>query len=267
MRSAGMSMGNIISAVLKVSVVLIVGAWILGEGLAPITDKLAHQYKAVALSGGQALRTQHGTWMRDGNNFIHIQSMDSTRHLKGITRYEFDNKLELKKASFAEFAEYDQKHWVLYDIRETHFGPTQTVRQQFSQQNWVSRIDPEILGIVGVKDLDELSLVGLWQTIRFRQANALDTKPYLLAFWQKLMRPLATVVMMFLAIPFIFGPLRSTTMGFRMMVGVFVGFSFHTINQLFGPITLVYHIAPFWGACLPVLLFFLLGILLLRKLQ
>jgi lipopolysaccharide export system permease protein len=267
MRAAGLSIGNIIAGVLKLALLLVVIVWILGEWIAPMADKFAHIQKASALSGGQALRTTNGTWMRDGLDFVHIQVMQSGGHLEGITRYEFDEAMELKKASFASHADYVEDHWVLHDIDETIFEAGTVARDHIAKRDWVSHISPDILSIVGVKDLEELSLVGLWQTIRYRVVNHLDPKPYQLAFWQKMIRPFATLMMMFLAIPFVFGPLRSATMGLRMLVGVLVGFVFYTVNQLFGPLTLVYQIPPVLGALAPTLLFFGAGLFILKKAQ
>ncbi len=265
MRSVGWSIGDIIVAVMKLALVMALVIWLLGEWVAPMTDNIAHHQKATAMSRGQALATTQGTWLRDGHDFVHIQAIDDNQHLTGVTRYEFNAEQQLQKASFAHLAEYVDDHWVLHDIRETVFGEANLTKAHLVTKSWQSNIKTEIFTIVGVKDLDELSITGLWKTIRYRQANHLDAKPYLLAFWQKMMRPFATLVMMFLAIPFIFGPLRSATMGLRMLVGVMIGFVFFTINQLFGPLTLVYHLPPILGASLPTLLFLGGGIYLLRR--
>lgn len=265
MRSVGWSIGNIIFAVMKLALVLVCIIWMLGEWIAPITDNIAHHRKATALSRGQALATANGTWLRDGYDFVHIQAIEDNKHLTGVTRYEFNEDQQLRKASFARIAEYVDDHWVLHDIQDTHFGDANVTTAHIAEQDWISHIKPEIFTIVGVKDLDELSISGLWKTIRYRQANQLDAKPYLLAFWQKMMRPFATLVMMFLAIPFIFGPLRSATMGLRMLVGVMIGFVFFTVNQLFGPLTLVYALPPILGASLPTLLFLGGGLYLLKR--
>lgn len=265
MRAAGLSMGDIAVAVLKMALFLAVFTWILAEGLAPTLNKLASTQKAISLSQGQALRTADGTWMRDGDSFVHIQTINAGKQLEGITRYEFNPEGVLQKASFARFADYEKGKWILHDIQETFFQEEHIARQQMDKQIWRSHIDPDILSIVGVKDIDDLSLFELWQTIHYRTTNQLDAKPYQLAFWQKMVQPLATLVMMFLAIPFIFGPLRSATMGFRMLVGVLLGFAFYTFNQLFGPITLVYHLPPIVGALLPTCLFLGIGLCLFRK--
>lgn len=267
MRASGMSVGNIISAVLKLALILALVVWVIGEWIAPMADKLAHHQKGSALSGGQAMRTMHGTWMRDGNDFVHIQTIHPGGHLEGITRYQFDPNLVLQKTSFATYGDYVHDHWVLYNIQETRFQNDHIDREKLTQQDWLSQIDPEILNLVGVKDLDEISLTGLWQAIEYRKANQLDARPFQLTFWQKIVRPFATLVMMFLAIPFVFGPLRSATMGLRMLVGVLVGFAFFTFNQLFGPLTLVYQMPPIIGAMLPTVLFLMLGLITLKNVR
>ena len=168
-------------------------------------------------------------------------------------------------ASYAQYGDYQGDHWVLYNIQETHFSPENVTSQNIAAARWDSVIDPNIVRVVGQKYLEKLSLVGLWQTISYRQKNSLHAGPYQLAFWQKCVQPFATLVMMFLAIPFVFGPLRSSTMGLRLMVGILIGFLFHTLNDLFGPLTLVYQVPPILGALLPTLLFFAVGVVLMRK--
>ncbi len=265
LRAAGMSLGDIIQIVLKLAFILAMVVWLVGEWISPIAERIAHEQKSIKLSQGQALRTQNGTWMRDENNFIHIQSMTHTGHLEGVTLYQFDKNMELRKASFALNADYVNDHWVLHEIQETVFDENKTTRQHIEELDWVSNLSPQVLSQVGIKDLDDLSIIGLWHTIKYRQKNHLESKPYQLALWQKIVRPFATLVMMFLAIPFIFGPLRSATMGLRMLVGVLVGFVFYTFNQLFGPLTLVYQIPPILGAIIPTLLFLMIGFLLLKR--
>lgn len=264
-RSAGISTQKIIWSVLKLSLILAVFAWCLGEWVAPVTDKIAQNQKALVLSGGQTLKTDNGVWLRDDNKFINIQSVDVGGHLQGIIFYEFDDDFSLIRASKAQYADYITDHWVLYDVEETSFLGEALETKYYSQLDWHSKVEPNILRIVGTKYLDELSMVGLWQTMHYRKLNDLDYRPYQLALWQKMIQPLAIVIMMFLAVPFVFGPLRSSTQGFKLVIGMVIGFLFHTINDLFGPLTLVYQIHPIVGACLPIFLFLLFGLYAQRR--
>jgi lipopolysaccharide export system permease protein len=71
--------------------------------------------------------------------------------------------------------------------------------------------------------------------------------------------------MMLLALSFVFGPLRSVTMGARVLSGVIFGFTFYISNEVFGPMSLVYRLHPAIGALGPSLVFLLITIYLLRR--
>jgi lipopolysaccharide export system permease protein len=118
------------------------------------------------------------------------------------------------------------------------------------------------LGISNVQ-ADQLSLAKLYAYIRYRQQNNLGAGMYEFAFWKRLLQPLATLVMIFLAVPFIFGPLRTVSMGLRVVTGVIVGFSFYILNQFFAPISQVYQIPAVLAAALPTVAFAILGAFLL----
>ena len=68
-----------------------------------------------------------------------------------------------------------------------------------------------------------------------------------------------------MALSFIFGPLRSVTMGARVIMGVLTGFGFFILNEVFGPLSLVYQLPPYLGAILPSMLFAAIAALMLRK--
>lgn len=92
---------------------------------------------------------------------------------------------------------------------------------------------------VTTNDPDEMSLKELGRYLRLQKQNHQRTFQYELAYWQRIIQPLATIVMMLLAIPFIFGPLRSSTMGSKILIGAVIGFGFHLLNRLFGSLSQV----------------------------
>ena len=52
-------------------------------------------------------------------------------------------------------------------------------------------------------------------------------------------------------------------MSMRVMLGVMLGFVFYMMNQLFGPITLVYQFPPILAAFMPSLVFLCVMMVLL----
>ncbi len=86
-----------------------------------------------------------------------------------------------------------------------------------------------------------------------------------MALWRKILQPVSITVMLLMALSFIFGPLRSVTMGARVIMGVLTGFSFFIANEVFGPLSLVYNLHPIVGALLPSAIFAVIASYLLRK--
>mgnify|MGYP003111626815 FL=1 len=81
------------------------------------------------------------------------------------------------------------------------------------------------------------------------------------------MMPLSSAVMVFLAVPFIFGPLRSALIGGRILVGVLVGIGFYLFNQSFQHMGLVFGLLPWLAASLPTIIFAGIGIFMLRRVR
>jgi lipopolysaccharide export system permease protein len=112
---------------------------------------------------------------------------------------------------------------------------------------------------------ENLPVRGLHRYIGYLEANALDASRYQLAFWHKLFQPLAIAVMMLLALPFVLGPLRTSSGGARLVAGAVVGFGFYLFDLVAGQLSLVYGLPPLFGAALPTLVFFGGAWVLLRR--
>jgi lipopolysaccharide export system permease protein len=265
MRALGVSLKRIILWLLKVGFVLAVLVSLVGEWVSPYTEMKAQQIKTNAMSGGKALYTHQGVWMRSRQDFVHIDGWDTQGTLTGVSRYQVDDASRLVKSSVAASAHYQAPHWVLHNVKTTFFHPDSIQTSHEAEELWDSDISPEVLNLSQVRYVDELSLSGLWQAIQFRQSNDLSTESYRLALWQKLLQPFAVLVMLFLSAPGVFGPLRDVTLGARLLSGIALGFVFHTLNATLGPFILVSH-GPVWvGALLPLVLFLSLGVFLFRR--
>jgi lipopolysaccharide export system permease protein len=254
LRAAGIGYRQIMKAVFQVGFLMAVLVWISGEFLAPLTDRIAQNQRAFALSGGQALMTDQGTWMRDGRDFVHVSSLHVNGFLEGVTRYQFDESLRLKKAIYAAQAERKRDHWILYNVRETEISDEGLSTRRAPQERWYSSLDPEVLRVVGMKYLDRLSLVGLIKAIEYRQANGLEVGAYQYALWDKCVQPFVVLVMILLGISAIFGPLRNANFSLRMLSGILMGFAFFILNASFGPLSVLYGIPPFLAVMIPSML-------------
>lgn len=266
MRAAGMSIMQITGAVLKASFVIIVLVTFLGETVVPVMSHSANDIKNTALSGGQSIRTAEGLWLRFGNDFISIGTVTSENTLQDVHQFHFDAQHNLLFARAILDVKLVDNQWVAYGVQQTVFGADRTKAEFFKSMPWEIYIRPQILKISS-HEADEMTLHELNRFLREQKRNQQNAQSYQLAFLQRLVQPFTTLVMMLLAIPFIFGPLRSSTIGSKLVAGIGVGFGFHIVNRFLGPISIVYQWPPALAAFGPTILFALLGLYLMRQVK
>jgi len=135
---------------------------------------------------------------------------------------------------------------------------------QYDWRRWDTELSPKLLNVL-VLTPDALSIQNLYSYAQYLQQQELDSSEYWLAFWKKLLQPLATASLVLIAVSFIFGPLREVTMGQRIFTGVIVGIVFRTSQDLLGPASLVFGFSPLIAVALPLVVCGGVGIYLLRK--
>lgn len=264
MRAAGVSIGRIVWAVMKPMLVLMLAGILIGEYVAPLTENQAQADRALAQGGGAAQSSKRGMWHRQGQEYVHINAVQPGGVLLGVTRYRFDDERRLLSASFARRAEYRDNHWMLSNVKTTllHEDHSEVVNQR--EERWDIELNPELLGTV-VMEPEALSVTGLWQYIHYLSEQGLNNARYWLAFWTKVLQPLVTGALVLMAISFIFGPLRSVTLGQRVFTGVLVGFIFRIAQDLLGPSSLVFGFSPLLAVLVPAVICALAGVWLLRR--
>ncbi len=264
MQAAGLSRWNIISSAMKAAVLMIMLVMAVGEWVTPFSESKAKQIRTEALTGGSLFSSEQLVWAKDGEHFVSIGQVLSRERLRDISIFDFADDLTLESITYAQSGRFDKQGWWLDDVNVTRFSDTQVTDEHQPQLRWDSTLTPDKLGIVAVKP-EALSIRGLFDYIDYLNNNAQDASRYELALWRKILQPVSVGVMLLMALSFIFGPLRSVTMGARVIMGVLVGFGFFITNEVFGPLSLVYNLPPFLGAILPSALFAAVAALLLRR--
>jgi len=264
MRAAGVSIGRIVWAVMKPMLVLMLAGVLIGEYLAPYTENQAQASRAMAQGGGDAQSAKRGLWHRQGQEYVHINAVQPNGVLLGVTRYQFDENKRMQSASFARRAQYQGDHWLLEDVATTHFRERSSEVIKQDSESWNIELTPQLLGTV-VLAPDALSITGLWGYIHYLAEQGLNNSQYWLSFWTKVLQPLVTAALVLMAISFIFGPLRSVTLGQRVFTGVLVGFVFRIAQDLLGPSSLVFGFSPLFAVLVPAAVCALAGVWMLRR--
>ncbi|UTW11701.1 LPS export ABC transporter permease LptG [Marinobacterium rhizophilum] len=264
MRASGVSTGRIVGAVMKPVLILVLAALVLGEYVVPKTEQIAQSRRAMVQSGGEALQSRFGVWHREGDSFIHINAVQPDGVIFGVTRYQLDDARDLATASYARRGEFVDNAWQLQDIRETRFLGDRTEVLQRANEVWESGLTPTLLSVIVVEPVD-LSISGLKAFSTYLGEQGLSSVDYQLAFWVKLLQPLAILALVLIGISFIFGPLRSVTVGQRLIVGILVGLTFKFAQDLMGPASSVYGFAPWLAVLAPIVLCAALGGWMLQR--
>jgi lipopolysaccharide export system permease protein len=254
---------------MKVSAVFIVIAVLLGELVVPITGDLAERTRAEALDSGLA-RKQAGIWFRDGSEFVSVGEVLPDLTLRNIRIYRFDASGRLRLQRHAAQARYHEKKWLLTDIRTSHLDDRQIRSDQERDVVWQTGLTPRLVGVFTAHP-QLMPSWSLYRYIRHLHANQQDTTRYQMAFWNKVFLPISTVVMLLVAIPFVFGQLRTGGLGIRIFIGIMLGMFYGFLQGglgvygIVGHLGLLYGLPPVISAVIPVALFLVLAIVLMRR--
>lgn len=266
MRASGVALKRIVWSVMKAGIALLVLAIVVGEVLAPMADEAGQVARSTAISGSFTYAKKNGLWARDGDSYINIREVLAGERLGGISIFEFDDRHRLTRITQADEARYKRGDWSLHGVRIKHVGEDSVTPLSHEQISWETSISPDLLNVVSVRP-NTLSFSGLYQYVTYMRDNGLNAAAFELALWNKLATPLITLVMIFLSVPFVFGPLRSVGVGQRILAGALLGIGFHLFNRVFNYLTLVFEFDPLISAWTPTFAFAFLAVVLARRVR
>jgi lipopolysaccharide export system permease protein len=281
-RATGISPARIAGAALIAGLILIVAAVAVGEFLAPQLQQAAKQQKAFTKFTDITFGGKGGAWMRDGTLIINAQRQSGEGQFGGMTIFEVspDHRLQaIGRAARASAGSNNE--WLLRGYAESRFARGDAgmrasaagVRQmdvdrvetkQGGERRLESSVSAGFLGLA-VDDPHDMQIVTLWQLIQYYEANSLDARPFLFAFWSRIARTVAIAFAVLLPIPFVLGSLRSAGAGARTAVGLLLGIGFFLLQRLIESGTLVFDLNPIVLAWLPTALLAMVSLVLLAR--
>lgn len=264
MRAAGISLWRIVSWVIRSALMLVLLSFVLSEWVIPYTSEkseaVKNQNKAAQLGEVK------GYWTREGQRFIYVDYANANGQLRNIQIADFDDNYRLKshlEAAQGQFVQTGQ--WQLQNVQQLDILPEGNARlSQKNSDQLALALQPKYVHMVTV-DPEDLSPSQLVSFTRYMHQYSQVPKTYQLAFWQKIAAPFALIALVVIACSFIFGPLRQQSMGFRLVIALFVGLGFFYLQDFLGYASLVYAPSPAWFVFLPIVLMFLIGGYLLQR--
>jgi lipopolysaccharide export system permease protein len=265
MRAAGISVWRIAGSVLMAGVLLTTFAVICGEFLAPPMQDMAKRQKALSKFSNISFANRGGAWVRDGNLLINVSQQSGRAEFGGMRIYELTPDHELKSMATASTATVEPDgSWKLTRYARSIFGGERIVAEHLSSKDFQSAVGGDFLGLT-VAAPRQLETRVLWDLMHHLEENGLDAAPQEFAFWSRIARTAAILFAALLAVPFVFGNLRSAGSGTRLMIGVLIGVSFFFVQRMLESGAIVFDASPMVLAWLPTLLLASVTLILIAR--
>lgn len=264
MRAAGISLWRIVGWVMRSAMLLVVLSFLLTQFVIPYTNEQAKSIKSHRSVA--ALGEVKGYWTREGQRFIYIDYANSQGKLKQVQVVDFDENYRMKSLLNSEEGQFFKEgQWNLKNSAQVNLldnGQAQVVNK--NQQDLALALQPKYVHMVTINP-EDLAPTQLLSFMQYMHEYSQVPKTYLLAFWKNIGSPFALLALVLIACSFIFGPLRQQSMGFRLVIALFVGLGFYYIQDFLGYASLVYAPSPAWFVFLPIVLMFGIGSYLLYR--
>ena len=255
LRAAGLSTRDILFTLTKIGLVFAILTLLVGEFVAPPAERAAQQLRLKAMGALVAQEFRSGLWVRDERSFVNVREVLPDASLQSVRVFEFDEHFKLLSISQAERGHYlSSGTWALEGVVRTVFSGDMAHVERYGELSWKSALNPDLLAVLMVVP-ERMSLVNLYLFIRHLSGNQQKTDRYDIAMWKKLIYPLATMVMMALALPFAYMQDRMGAVSIRVFAGIMLGIGFHMLNGLFSSLGVINNWPPFFSAITPSVLF------------
>jgi lipopolysaccharide export system permease protein len=203
----------------------------IGEYAAPPMAQFAKREKTTAKMADVSFAGTSSAWVKDGNLILRVQTGDADHAFGGVSVFELDGATRLSSILRAgRISVAEAGRWNLNDVATSRFGKDRVVAETRTEETMRTAVNPDFLGLAQT-DPQLLTLHGLASYIDHLRRNHLETAVFEIGFWSRIARLFAVMVVTLLALPFVFGPLRTTGAGTRTVVGVLLGVVFFLITR------------------------------------
>lgn len=265
MRAAGISVWRVAGSVAMAGGLLIVLAILCGEFLAPPLQAMAKQQKLLAKFSTITFAGRAGPWVRDGDLLINVTQQSGSAEFGGMAIFALTDDHKLASVATASTATVrPDGGWKLSHYAETKFGGDRIESEHADSREFRSNVGGDFLALT-VSAPRQLETRKLWALIRHLRSNALDASEQEFAFWSRIARTTAIVFAALLAVPFVFGNLRSAGAGARTLLGVLIGVSFFLVQRTLESGAVVFGASPVVLAWLPTTLLASVSLILIAR--
>jgi lipopolysaccharide export system permease protein len=265
-RAAGVSVMRIAVSAGVAGVLIAIVTALLGEVIAPPVQKFARQQKAFSKFSDVSFAASGSAWVKDGNTIISVHEQSGDNLFGGVYVFRFSNPQVLLSVGHAGRAILGETagHWRLDGYTETRFDDDRIVTTPRTNLELETKVNPGFLGLAA-SEPRQLPSIALWRLIGHLRSNGLEAENYVFAFWSRIARTCAVIVVAILAVPFALGPLRSSGAGARIVIGVLIGIVFFLAQRMLESGSIIFNLDPVILAWIPTATLALLTMILVAR--
>ncbi len=244
MRTAGLSINRLAGMVAISGAVLMVFTGVIGEYIGPPLDYFARTMRDEGRYEQEDRDIGNAAWVKDGPVILHLERINPEFEFGALYMFRFNEDNSLKSIARAENSGIDNSdNWILENVRETQFRDdgVQVVESTVAVESF--DVSGELLGITLVKPVS-LSARGLMSYIGYLRRNELSAERYEMELWSRISKTVTVVIMPVLALAFVFGSLRSSGSGSRLLIGVLLGLAYFLASEMIANSGQVFNLNP-----------------------
>jgi lipopolysaccharide export system permease protein len=285
LRTSGLGPGLALKMLLGLGAAFVAITFIVGDYLAPLSDRTAQLLKARYL--GQISIGQTGAWLKEkkGNRSyaVNVSALSPNADMLNVRIFEFDAAGSILSTTHAREAVFqDDKSWGLKNVKRSEYAIDGTVssttkdgaakdgatknkqatikHSQLDTYTWKTDLNADMVSVALLKP-DRMGTLDLFQYIRHLDANKQVAQLYEIQFWKKVFYPLSCLVMLVLALPFAYLHFRAGGITAYVFGGVMIGISFFVLNNIFDYFGNLLTWNPLFTAAAPSLVYSLFSLL------
>ncbi len=265
-RSSGFSVFRIAMVALCAGVIWAVSLGAIDEWVASPLQQRALQMRNVSMAAGNGIdMTGNVLWARRDNTFMTVKSLNEQGQPMGVEIFHYRDDLSLAFYIYARKATIVKgDKWMLQDVRKKQWHEGRETIESKASLPWnafFTHMGLDVLSLPG----NTFSIRQLNHYIAYLKHTYQPSMEYQLALWQKLGRPVLTLAMILLAIPFAFVTPRSSWLGSRLAMGGILGLLLYISYQIMVNLGLLFALnAPLTALALPTACV-IVAILLVRR--
>ena len=267
LRVSGLSIFRLTFLTARIALMFVFVLIVIGEIFAPMASEMAEKSRAKDLGYTLASQSQQGFWIKEGDNYIHVKKNFDGNSFSGVTLIQTNANNEIETVITSDSANFNGDSLVLgntdifsIDSSSSHSSITYKKRNSYNQS--VS-FDQDLIDSLR-KEPHDLTTWNIYKQIQFLSENKLNADIYEVELYKRMVKPLTLVAMILLAMLFIFGSNRDTSLGKKLFLGIALSLSFELTSRVGAAMSLGFTISPLMSAILPSLGVMILAIVLLR---